>query len=365
MGYPIRPNVLQMRPYAPGKPIDEVKRELGLERVIKLASNENPLGPSPLAVEALRRAAEHVHLYPDGAQYELRQAVALRFGVAPESVFGGNGSDELIGLLGHIMLGSPEDEVVAAEPSFVRYYAAAHLAPCRLVSVPLDNEFRHDLPAMARACTERTKLIFVANPNNPTGTIVRRAEFEEFLDQVPPQALVVLDEAYFEFAATEADYPRSTDYLDRGVVGLRTMSKSYGLAGLRIGFGFAAPEVVDALDRVRGPFNVNSLAQVAAVAALSDEEHLQSTLRNNREGVAVIDQALKEGGARTCPTFANFVFADLGVPSMPVFEALLRRGVIVRPGEGIGAPGCLRVSIGTPEENAVFAEEFVAVMREY
>jgi histidinol-phosphate aminotransferase len=363
---PIRPNVLRMQPYSPGKPIEEVKRELGLERVVKLASNENPLGPSPRAVEAVRAAASAMHLYPDGAAYDLRQAIARKFAVTPDHILLGNGSDELIHLLGLVFLDSPEDQVVVGDPSFVRYDAAAHLAPCELVKVPLDNAYAHDLPAMARAVTDRTKLVFIANPNNPTGTIVLRSELERFLNDLPEHVTLVLDEAYFEFAAPVPDYPNSLDYVRerRNVIGLRTFSKSYGLAGIRVGFGFASREVVDAFDRAREPFDVNSLAQVAAVAALDDEDHLQRTLKNNRRGMRRIADALAASGAQVCESYANFVFADLGRPARPVFEAMLRRGVIVRSGEGMGCPTCIRVSIGTEEEVELFVQAFEAIMEE-
>lgn len=210
---PIRANVLKMTPYSPGKPIAEVKRELGLDRVVKLASNENPLGPSPRAVAALKQAAEEAHIYPDGAAHDFRQAAAAKFGVEYDSVIVGNGSDELIHLLGLVFLGNPEDELIVGYPSFVRYDAAAHLAGSKLIPVPLDSEYKHDLPAMARAVTDNTKLMFIANPNNPTGTLVSRSEVDKLLQDLPPHVTVVLDEAYFEFAATEPGFPNSVDYV--------------------------------------------------------------------------------------------------------------------------------------------------------
>jgi len=364
MGLRIRPNVRRMEPYSPGKPVSEVKRELGLESVVKLASNENPLGPSPKAVEAVRRAAESMHVYPDGSAYELRQALASRFGLSGKQILLGNGSDELIHLLGLVFLGSPEDEMVVGDPSFVRYDAAAHLADCKLVKVPLDGDLVHDLRAMARAITPRTKIVFVANPNNPTGTIVRKAEVDAFLNDLPEGVLLVLDEAYYEFAADVPDFPNSLDYLREGrpVVGLRTFSKAYGLAGIRIGYGFAPEEVVDAVDRAREPFDVNSLAQAAAVAALEDDAHVARTVANNRVGAARIAEALRQAGARVFPTYANFVYADLGRPAQPVFDALLRQGVIVRTATTMGSPTGLRVSVGTPDEVDRFVEAFRKVV---
>ena len=362
----IRTNVLHMEPYSPGKPISEVQRELGLEHVVKLASNENPLGPSPKAIAAVQRAAAHMHLYPDASGYEIRQAISHRFGIGDEHVLLGNGSDELIHLLGLLYLGDPGDQMIVGDPSFVRYDAAALLAPAELIKVPLDADFRHDLNAMAKAATEHTKLIFIANPNNPTGTIVRKPDFERFLADLPAQTTVVLDEAYYEFAADVADYPVSIDYVREGkpVIGLRTFSKTYGLAGIRIGYGFASVEVVDAYHRAREPFNVNALAQAAAIAALSDEDHIRATVENNRRGMARMVAALTELGATPCESFGNFVFADLHRPAQPVFRELLKRGVIVRSGDIFGTPTCIRVSVGTDDEVTAFVESIRAVMKE-
>lgn len=364
MSSPIRSNVLGMHAYSPGKPIDEVKRELGLTDVVKLASNENPLGPSPKAIEAVKNAAESMHLYPDASGHDLIQVIARRSGVLPGQVILGNGSDELIHLLGLVLIASPEDEVLVGEPGFVRYDATAQLAPCKLVKVPLDSKDGHDLPEMAKRLNEHTRIVFIANPNNPTGTIVRKQELEAFIADLPEQATLVLDEAYFDFAAHLPDFPNSIDYLDRGVVGLRTLSKAYGLAGIRIGYALAPAEIVDGMNRAREPFNVNSLAQAAGIAALDDDEHLRNTLANNRKGIEIISGALRRLGAQPRESFANFVFADLGRPAKPVFEALLRKGVIVRSGHVLGRPNAIRVSIGTPAENERFVEAIEAVMKE-
>jgi histidinol-phosphate aminotransferase len=355
-----------MQPYMPGKPIDEVKRELGLDRVVKLASNENPFGPSPKAVEAVRKAAEKMHIYPDGAAFDLKSAAAAKYGMPIEGISVGNGSDELIHLLGLILLGEAEDEMVVGDPSFSRYDASAHLVPCKLVKVPLDSEYRHDLPAMARALTDKTKLVYIANPNNPTGTIVRRPEVERFLDDVPDHVLVVLDEAYFDFAKHLPDFPDGMDYVraGRNVVVLRTFSKAYGLAGCRVGLGFSSPEIVDAINRAREPFNVNCLAQAAAIAALDDDEHVQLGVENNRRGLERLAAAFVSVGAKPIESFANFAYADFGRPVGPIFQALLKRGVITRSGEGLGNPTCLRVSVGTEEEMEIFEKALVAVMED-
>lgn len=354
----IRPNVLKMQPYSPGKPIADVQRELGLTDVVKLASNENPLGPSPKAVKAVSDAANQMHIYPDGAAVSLKAALSSHFNVPAGNLLVGNGSDEIIHLIGLVFLGSSNDEVIVGSPSFIRYDAAAELAPSRLIRVPLTPDYRHDLPAMAQAVTANTKLVFIANPNNPTGTIVTKSELDAFLDSVPPHVVTVLDEAYFEFAAGIEGYPNSLDYVmaGRNVIGLRTFSKTYGLAGIRLGYGFAPSWVVDAVDRAREPFNTNSLAQAAATAALQDEEHISATVANNAAGLRRISAALAKAGFSPCESYANFVFAECHRPAKPIFEALLREGVIIRGGDAFGCPTCVRVSVGTPEEVTRFEE---------
>ncbi len=360
----IRANVLAMKAYSPGKPIAEVKRELGLDSVVRLSSNENPFGPSPKAIAAVKCASEQMHIYPDAAAHDLKDAIASRYDVAANNVLVGNGSDELIHLLGLVLLGSPTDEVIVGDPSFVRYDAAAQIAPCKLIKVSLDANFCYDLDATAAAVTSNTKMVFIANPNNPTGTLVRKPEFESFLDALPPKTLVVLDEAYYEFAAGEPDYPTSVEYVKQGrnVVGLRTFSKAYGLAGIRIGYGFASPQIVDAIDRAREPFNANSLAQAAAIAALSDEEHVRRTVDANRRGLSRLVKIAAKIGGKVVPSFANFALIDLGIPARPVFDSLLQRGVIVRPGDILGNPTCLRVSIGTELEMDAFESAILEVM---
>jgi histidinol-phosphate aminotransferase len=367
MRYSLRPNVLRMRPYSPGKPIDEVKRELGLTEVVKLASNENPFGPSPRAIEAAQRAALTMNLYPDAAAHDLRAALADHLGLPPVQIAIGNGSDELIHLLGLVFLAGPEDAMIVGDPSFVRYDAAAQMADAQLVKVPLDAELRHDVAAMADAVTPATRLVWIANPNNPTGTIVRHDTVDRLIDRLPEGAALVLDEAYYEYLdpAELATYPGALDYVQAGapVIGLRTFSKAYGMAGLRLGYCFAAPEVIDAIERAREPFNANSLAQAAAIAALADQDHLRATVTKNREGLDRLREVFLAAGARPVESHANFILADLGRPARPVFEALLARGVIVRPGDVLGLPTCLRVSVGTPDEVQRFAEAFGEVFQ--
>lgn len=362
----VRPNVLGLRPYVPGKPVETVRRELGLERIVKLASNENPWGPSPLAIAAVKKAAEEMHFYPDGAAFELKQALSDYYGVPPSRIVVGNGSEDLIALLGVTLLDSPEEEVIMAHPSFARYETCANSAPSKLIKVPLDSDLKHDLRAMAAHFNERTKLVFVANPNNPTGTVVDRRDLEAFINDLPPRATLVLDEAYHEFANGFTDgYISSQHFLDRpNVCGLRTLSKAYGIAGIRMGFGFFPEWLVEGLERTRAPFNVSNVAQAAGIAALKDEAHLQKTLQGTRKGIERLTAAFQKVGAKVVPSFANFVWADLGRPARPVYDALLQRGVIVRPGDFLGDPNALRVSVGTDEELDFFEEALEAVMKE-
>ena len=357
MSFRLRPNVLRMRPYVPGRPIDEVKRELGLTDVVKLASNENPLGPSPLAQKAVADAARNMHLYPDAAAHDLRHGLAQHLGVEPNMLAFGNGSDELIHLLGLVFLGQPQDNVVVGDPSFVRYDAAAQLSDVRLTKVAVDEHWRLNLDAMAEACDAHTRLVFVANPNNPTGTLVDHTSVTRLLDRMPPGAALVLDEAYREYAADVPGYPDGLSLIAEGrpVVVMRTFSKAYGLAGLRLGYLVAAPELIDALERAREPFNVNSLAQVAALAALQDNDHLQRSKDVNKEGLARISAAAAGLGLEVLPSYANFACVKVG-DAKAVYEALLRQGVIVRPGTGVGMPEFIRVSIGTPAEVSRFLE---------
>lgn len=358
----VRANVLQMHPYQPGKPISTVKRELGLDRVVKLASNENPFGPSPKAVAAMREALDELNLYPDGAAYDLRSALARKFDLPMSNVVVGNGSEELIANIALAIIASPLDEILTSQFSFPRYDAAAELAPCRLVKVPLDEDWRFDLNALAAAVTDRTRIIYIANPNNPTGTMVGRDAIHRFLEGLPDRILVVFDEAYFEFATGDPDYPDTLAYLraGRNVAILRTFSKAHGLAGIRVGYGFVPDYLRDANDRVRAPFDLNALAQAAGLAALEDEEHVSRTLANNLAGMRLLGQEFVRLGCRLTDSHANFHFVDLGREAGPVYDALLRRGYIVRPIGG--APNHIRVTIGTPEENEGFIEAFRSVM---
>lgn len=352
-----------MQPYSPGKPIGEAKRESGQTDFVKLASNENPLGPSPKAVEAMVRVASEVHRYPDASGFELKSAIAQKLSLGTDQVILGNGSDELIQMLGSLFLGSPQDAVVVGDPSFVRYDSAANLADSHLKKVPLRANFTYDLPAMLDAIDESTRVVFIANPNNPTGTIAETAELEAFLSELPDGLVTVLDEAYFEFASGDSNYPNSVDLLRKGfdVIGLRTLSKAYGLAGIRLGYGVGSPIVIDALNRVRQPFNVNHFAQSAAIAALTDDAHIKRTIEQTQRSLNRIRDAAESSGATVVPSHANFVFIDLHRPAQPVFRDLLAGGVIVRP---IGGETTIRVSAGTDEETERFVAAFASAMKE-
>jgi len=359
-----RPALARIEPYQPGKPIDEVKRELGLDDVVKLASNENPLGPSPKAVQALKGALDQLHIYPDGAFVDLRQALSRRVGLPPEQIIVGNGSDGIIKLIAEAYL-EPGDEIVCAEPTFSQYAFAARLMGARDVTVPL-VDMRHDLQAMADAIGPRTKAVFVCNPNNPTGTTVTAQEFAAFMERVPRHVLVVVDEAYQEYV----DDPSATwgrewvDHPDRHVLVLRTFSKIYGLAALRVGYALGPAAVVAELKRVQEPFQVNALAQLAARAALDDEAHLERSRQVNRAGKEFFYQRLEALGLPYVPTQANFVLIDVQRDSRQVFQQLLHHGVIVRAGAALGLPTHLRVTIGTEAQNQRFFQALEAVLQQ-
>jgi histidinol-phosphate aminotransferase len=349
----VHPDIAALSPYVPGKPIEELQRELGLTRVIKLASNENPLGPSPKAMAVINEGVATLHRYPDGGAFRLREALADRWKVGPDQVILGNGSDEILGLLARTFL-SPGDEAVMADQTFVIYKMEVMAAHGKPVIVPL-VEWRHDLPRMAEAITERTRLLFLCNPNNPTGTMVSAEEVSRLLVRIPEHVVVVFDEAYVEYVRSSA-FPDSMAYVKQGrnAIVLRTFSKIYGLAGLRIGYGVTTPEIVNFLNRVRPPFNANSLAQRAALAALSDDEHVAKSRAVNQQGMEQVVTGLRALGLTPIPSEANFVYVDAGRDGRQVFDALLRLGVIVRHIEG----RMIRITIGKPEENTTLLAAF-------
>jgi len=354
MALNVHPDIASLSPYVPGKPIEELQRELGLTRVIKLASNENPLGSSPKALTALYEGKSALHRYPDGGAFRLREALANHWKVTLDHVILGNGSDEILGLLARTFL-APGDEAVMADQTFVIYKMEVTAAHGKPVVVPL-KQWRHDLPAMAAAVTDRTRLLFLCNPNNPTGTMVTAEEVELLLSRVPAHVVLVFDEAYFEYVRSQ-QFPDSMAYVRQGrnVIVLRTFSKIYGLAGLRIGYGVATAEIISFLNRVRPPFNANSLAQRAALAALGDEEHVARSRTVNEAGARQIVNGLSSLGLTPIPSEANFVYVDVGRDGRAVFEALLREGIIIRHIQG----PMVRVTIGLEEEN----REFLAALK--
>ena len=350
----VRRALASVTPYAPGKPIEEVQRELGLAEAMKLASNENPLGPSPKALEAISRALPSLHRYPDSHCYHLVRKIAPAWGVAPEQVVVGNGSDELITLAVRALV-NPGEEVVVAHPTFLIYKICAQLAEAKVVTVPM-RDFRYDLAAMRRAVTRRTKLVFIANPDNPTGSYATRAEVEAFMQGLPPTVAVFFDEAYAELVDAP-DYPDVRPWLSKHpVIIARTFSKAYGLAGIRVGYGVAPREIAEGLQRVREPFNVNSLAQAAASAALEDSAHLEATRRLLREQKPLVCQALKELGLAYVPSATNFILFRVGKQAPDVAQKLLRKGIIVRHMVAWDLPEHVRVTLGLPEENQAFIQ---------
>ena len=344
----VKPHIRTLAPYQPGKPIEELERELGIEGAIKLASNESPLGPSPKAVAALQGALQGVHRYPDGASFALRRSLAERLGVDGAQLVFGCGADELLELVAKVCLG-PGDEAVYAWPSFAMYPVVVQGMGAKAVTVPLDAQLVHDLDAMRAAVGPRTRAVFVCNPNNPTGTSVGAGAFDAFVASLPEDVVLVVDEAYFEYVR-RSDFPDSLAWLSRrpGTLVLRTFSKIYGLAGLRIGYGVADPELASYLERARHPFNVNRLAEVAALAALSDDEHARRSREINSEGAEYLTRELSQLGIEVWPTDANFLLARIGAGQ---HERLLHEGIIVRPLAGFGMPDHVRFSIGLPEEN--------------
>jgi histidinol-phosphate aminotransferase len=352
----VKAHVAELTPYEPGKPIEELERELGISGAVKLASNENPLGPSPKAVAAVREAAARVHRYPDGACFRLRAALATRLGVAPNQLVFGCGADELLELVAKAFL-APGDECVFAWPSFAMYPIVVRGMGGTPVAVPLDAEFVHDLDAMAAAVGPRTRVVIVCNPNNPTGTSVGAAAFDRFAAALPEDVVLLVDEAYVDFAR-RPDFPDALGWVARrpGTFVIRTFSKIAGLAGLRVGFGVADPELAGWLERARHPFNVNVLAEEAALAALDDREHLERTLRTNAEGMDFLARELRALGVEVWPSDANFLLARAG---RDVYAKLLREGVIVRPLAGFGLPDHVRITVGLPEEN----EKLVKALR--
>lgn len=357
---PLNPALARLPVYQPGRPIEEVARELGLPSadIIKLASNENPLGPSPKALAALRAALDRQHLYPDGNAYYLKRHLAEKLGLSPAHLILGNGSNEVLELVGHAVI-APGTEVVVSQYCFAVYPIVTHLFGGTLVEVPAAG-LAHDLAAMRRAVTPRTRVVFVANPNNPTGTLAPARDVLELVHHLPPQVLLVLDEAYLDYLEQPLDLlPLIRSGERPNLLLTRTFSKIHGLAGLRIGYGIGHPDFVAALEKIREPFNVNGLAQVAALAALDDAEHLERTRANNAAGRRQLEAGCRALGIEFVPSAANFLLVRVG-EGQRVCATLQRRGVIVRPMGGYRLPEWVRISVGTPTEN----EKCLAALRE-
>jgi histidinol-phosphate aminotransferase len=360
--FSVNPVLSKLPVYQPGRPIDEVARELGLEsgNIIKLASNENPLGPSRLALAALRKALAQLNLYPDGNSFYLKQKLAAKLAVTPENLILGSGSNEVIELLGHALL-SPEAEVVVSEYCFAVYPIVTALFGARLVVVP-SKDYGHDLAAMRAAVNDRTRIIFVANPNNPTGTAVSREELQRFVESVPPQVVLALDEAYIEFLPEPLDLLPEIRLGQRSnLVLMRTFSKIYGLAGLRLGYGIGHPELIGALEKIRQPFNINAAAQAAALAALNDSAHVEKTRNLNTRGLKLYARTFRKLGLPFVRSSGNFILVRVG-DGHRVFTELQKRGVIVRPMGGYSLPEWIRISVGTPKENARCLEALQTVL---
>lgn len=347
--------LMDLTPYQPGKPIEEVERELGITDVVKLASNENSLGAAPEAIVAIEKAIKETQIYPDGNCYYLKKKLSEQLQVTPDNLAMGNGSNELIKLITKSYL-NPGENIIMADPSFSEYKSAAIISGGEAITVPLTADFRHDLLAMAAAINEKTKIVFICNPNNPTGTIVNKDQLAEFMQSIPEHVIVVLDEAYYEYVTSD-DYPDAIQYIKEGknIIILRTFSKIYSLAALRIGYAIAKPELIDFINRVREPFNVNRLAQVAATASVSSN-HVAKSRDLNETGKTYLMGELAKLGFAPIPTETNFIFVNVKENSRELFNKMLQKGVIIRSGDIFGTPEFIRITIGTEEQNKRFIE---------
>lgn len=356
-----RPEVFTLKPYVPGKPIEDVKRELGLEDIIKLASNENPLGSSPKAIDAVEKCLQQMHLYPDANCFNLKKRLAAVTDIDEAGILIGNGSDEILMLLAATFL-NREDEIIYAKPSFSEYEFTAKIMGAKCVEVPL-IDFTHDLNSILKAINDKTKMVFICNPNNPTGTIVNDAEIKCFMESIPDDILVVFDEAYSEYVESN-EYTSGLKYVQAGknAIVLRTFSKIYGLAALRVGYALTTPEIAQAVEMITEPFNVNMLAQVAALAAIDDTEHVCRSKEINTAGKQFLYEEFKKLGLSYVPTEANFIFVNTGKNSQDVFKAMLQKGVIIRTGDIFGYPDFIRVTIGTQAENERFVKSLKQVL---
>jgi histidinol-phosphate aminotransferase len=357
-----KPNIVNLPVYQPGKPVDDVKRELGLTEVIKLASNENPFGSSPKAKEAIVRELENISIYPDGAAVELTAALAVSHGVTPDQIIFGAGSDEVILMIARAFL-VPGDETIMADQTFPQYKHNAQVENASIIEVPL-KEGTHDLFSMLQRVTDKTKVIWVCNPNNPTGTIITADEVEWFLSKVPSNVLVVLDEAYCEYV-DDPSYPDGLKLLGKysNVILLRTFSKIYGLASLRIGYGIGRPDVIRSINQVREPFNTSRFGQAAALAALQDVAFIEKCREANKAGLMFFKKSFEELSLQAFPAYGNFIMVDVKRPAQEVFDAMLRKGIIVRAGHKL-YPTHIRITVGSQEQNEKVIAALTAVLQE-
>ncbi len=350
MSIDIRECIKALQPYPPGKPIEEVQREYGVEEVSKLASNENPLSPSPLAVKTLKKNLDELNRYPDGNAYYVKKALSEKFNISEDQIILGNGSDDIVTLIALTFL-NPDEEIIVSQYAFVRYQMAAQLMGARCIEVPM-VDFQHNLDAFPHFISSKTKAIFFSNPNNPVGTMVSRRKVEKLLGKIADRILIVIDEAYFEYVK-DKKYPNCLEYLDQypNIIVLRTFSKIYGLAGLRIGYGFSSPEIISNINRVIPPFNVNRAAQIAALAALNDERFVKKSANFNRKQRKILYKELDNLNIPYVKSYTNFILIDVGVDGKEIAETLMKKGVIVRPLGIYKLDTYLRVTIGTEAEN--------------
>lgn len=352
----------KIKPYSPGKPIWEVQKELNLEHVIKLASNENPLGPSPKAIQAISSELAGLNRYPDANATDLKNAIASMYGLLPEQIIVTNGADELITLISETFL-ECGDEIIVPTPSFSEYEFGANLMDARVIHVPLEDDYQFNVKKILSSITDRTKLIYICSPNNPTGTFLPKDQLELLLSSLPEHVLLVLDGAYSHFA-TANDYTDGIEFIRKGfpIIALQTFSKIYGLAGIRVGFGLAAESIIQNILKVKEPFNVNSIAQVAATAAITDEDHVKMTKEINRLGRIQLYEALSHLGLFYVESMSNFILVDFGQKATEVYNKLLEKGVIVRKGSTWNMPNHLRISVGTFEENTILIKELFEIL---
>ncbi|HRW12842.1 MAG TPA: histidinol-phosphate transaminase [Syntrophomonas sp.] len=357
-----RQEIFQLKPYIPGKPIEEVKRELGIDNIIKMASNENPLGPSPLAMQAITKALPDIYLYPDGNCYELKRGLAAFYQIPANQIIIGNGSDELLKLIAEAFI-CKDDEVIFAQPTFSEYEFVSLIMGAQCIKIPL-QDYTLDLQGVLRAVTPKTKMIFICNPNNPSGTMLGEQATRQFMEQVPDDIIIVFDEAYVEYVESP-DFPDSLAYVHQGrnVIVSRTYSKIYGLASLRVGYAMTTASIAQAIETVMEPFNVNGLAQAGALAALADKAHVAKSRQLNKEGKQYLYREFTRIGLEYVTTQANFILVDCGYDCQEVFRELLQRGIIVRTCDHFGYPHAIRITVGRPEDNQRLINGLEQVLR--